>query len=170
MAGKSIKQLESSVQTSPGALYFWQTSLTDRQEQRKFPYHWGNQLQQDLSWARVGKGACTPRSAPPQAESLIYFGPPNLTDTKECFVMFSSTAWYNQHAFWPLSRAQMLLVWMAKTRKPSHCADGSRAEHNPQTILPQDYYLLVKGWMSPKGCPSVQTDLGWRRNPGTTGI
>jgi len=58
-------------------------------------YRLENQLQQDLSWAHVEKGACTPRSAPAQAESLIYFGPPNLTDTKECFVMFSSTTWHN---------------------------------------------------------------------------
>lgn len=44
------------------------------------------------------KGACTPHSAPARAESSIYFGPPNLTDTKERFVMFISTAVTRQAA------------------------------------------------------------------------
>lgn len=114
VAGK--RQLESSVQTSLGAVYLWQTSLTDRQEQ-SLPFR---------------KSAATGSVMSTCGESSLYTSLCSPSGRKFNIFWSTKSDWYKRmlchvqqysltppHAVSPLSRAQTLLVWCRCLRQGS---------------------------------------------------
>lgn len=114
VAGKS--QLESSVQTSLGAVHLWKTSLTDRQEQ-SLP---------------LRKSAATGSVMSTCGESSLYTSLCSPSGRKFNIFWSTKSDWYKRmlchvqqysltqpHAFSPLSRAQTLQVWCRCPRQGS---------------------------------------------------
>lgn len=116
VAGKSTKQLESSVQTSLGAVYLWQTSLTNRQEQN-LPFR---------------KSAATGSVMSTCGERSLYTLLCSPSGRKFNIFWSTKSDWYKRmlchvqqynltqpHAFSPLSTAQMQPVWPRCLRQRS---------------------------------------------------